>query len=62
MKMEEKIIDGAVIAAIAMALTEQSDDVHDIEKTELTIQKVSRRYSPWNSKIYNMRDFQKNRT
>ena len=53
---EKDIIeDGAVIAAIAAALYEVSEGDHDIESTVLTIQKVTRRYSPWSSKIYGLR-------
>ena len=53
------IEDGAIIAAIAAALYEVSEGDHDIESTVLTIQKVTRRYSPWSSKIYGLRDFTK---
>lgn len=45
---------GEVIAAIAMALHEHLD-AHDTESTILTINKVKRAYSPWSSKLYNMR-------
>lgn len=45
---------GEEIAAIAMAL-HQHFNIHDRESTVLTINKVKRAYSPWNSKIYNMR-------
>lgn len=44
-----------VYAAIGMALYELSEEVHDVETTVLTIEKVKRDYSPWSSKIYNMR-------
>ena len=47
---------GEVFAAIAMAMHEMQEDAHDYEDTVLTIQKVERRYSPWNSKIYSLRD------
>ena len=47
---------GEVFAAIAMAMHEMQEDVHDIEDTILTIEKVERRYSPWNSKIYSLRE------
>jgi len=47
--------NGEVLAAIAMALYEMSDDNHDIENTVLTIRNVQRRYSPWSSKIYSIR-------
>lgn len=46
---------GEVIAAIAMALNEHLD-AHDRESTVLTINKVRRAYSPWSSKIYNLRE------
>ena len=52
----EHIDEGAVIAAIAIAIFEATEGVHDIESTVLTIQKVTRRYSPWSSKIYGMRE------
>ena len=41
-------------AAIAMALHLFYGDVHDEESRVMTIKKVERRYSPWNSKIYGM--------
>ena len=47
---------GEVIAAIALALHEHFGGRHDIEDTILTIKKLRRAYSPWNSKIYNMRE------
>lgn len=47
---------GEVIAAIAMALAEHLDNSHhDMEDTILTIRRMKRAYSPWNSKIYNLR-------
>jgi Na+-transporting methylmalonyl-CoA/oxaloacetate decarboxylase gamma subunit len=46
---------GEIYAAIAMALYEYQSDVHDVEHTILTIEKVSRTYSPWSSKIYGLR-------
>jgi hypothetical protein len=49
--------EGGVFAAIATALYEVTEDVHDIESTVLTIHKVTRRYSPWSSKIHSMREF-----
>jgi Na+-transporting methylmalonyl-CoA/oxaloacetate decarboxylase gamma subunit len=49
-------ISGEVLAAISTALYELDEDVHDIERTILTIQKVKRNYSPWSSKIYSLRE------
>lgn len=43
-----------VTAAIAMALHLYYNGVHDEEPTQITIKKVERRYSPWNSKLYGM--------
>ena len=56
---DQDIDEGAVFAAIATALYEIDEDVHDLENTVLTINKVTRRYSPWSSKIYGMRELPK---
>lgn len=48
-------MSGEVNAAIAMALYLYHSELHDNENTVLTIQKVSRNYSPWSSKIYTLR-------
>ena len=45
-----------VYAAIAMALYEVAEEVHDIENAVLTIKTVDRTYSPWSSKIYTLRE------
>ena len=47
---------GEVFAALATALYEFTEDVHDMENTVLTIRKVKRNYSPWSSKIYGLRE------
>ena len=44
-----------VCAAIAAALYEIQNDIHDIEDTVLTIEKKAVSYSPWSSKIYGLR-------
>lgn len=46
---------GEVIAAISLALAEHQGQGHDIEDTILTIRRMRKAYSPWNSKIYNLR-------
>lgn len=51
----DELDSGEVIAAISMALAEHLGQGHDIEDTILTIRRMRRSYSPWNSKIYNMR-------
>lgn len=48
-------MSGEVNAAIAMAIHLYTSELHDYENTVLTIQKVSRNYSPWSSKIYTLR-------
>jgi hypothetical protein len=49
-----KNIPAEEIAAIAMALYLYLDNVHDEESNVLTIKRIERRYSPWNSKIYGL--------
>lgn len=46
---------GEVIAAISLALSEHFAEGHDVEDTILTIRRLQKAYSPWNSKIYNLR-------
>jgi Na+-transporting methylmalonyl-CoA/oxaloacetate decarboxylase gamma subunit len=49
---------GEVYAAISAAihLFYQQEEAHDLENTILTIDKVTRTYSPWSSKIYGLRE------
>lgn len=49
-------LSGEVNAAIAAALHLYRSELHDYENTVLTINKVSRTYSPWSSKIYGLRN------
>lgn len=49
-------LSGEINAAIATAIHLYRNELHDNENTVLTIKKVSRRYSPWNSKIYGLRN------
>ncbi len=46
---------GEEIAAVIMALHELMEEPHDYEDMVLTINQVKKKYSPWSSKIYNMR-------
>lgn len=46
---------GEVIAAISAALAQHFATDHDMQNTILTIRRMRKAYSPWNSKIYNMR-------
>lgn len=52
----DHVDSGETIAAIAMALSEHFNDQHDLEDTILTIRRMRKAYSPWNSKIYNLRE------
>lgn len=51
----ESQLTGEVLAAISAAIHEMNQDVHDVESTILTISEVRRKYSPWNSKFYSLR-------
>jgi Na+-transporting methylmalonyl-CoA/oxaloacetate decarboxylase gamma subunit len=61
-KSEEEIkkeinVSGEVNVAIAMALHLYYEEVHDLETSVLTINRISRTYSPWSSKIYGLRQY-----
>ncbi len=51
-------ISGETATAIAMAIY-LNHELHDKESDVLTIKKISKTYSPWNSKIYGMRYFRR---
>lgn len=51
-KVENVKSSGDEIAAIALALHLYKNELHDSESLTLTINKISRTYSPWSSKIY----------
>lgn len=51
---QEKELTGHEIAAISMALHLFLNDIHDEESNVITIKRIERRYSPWNSKIYGL--------
>jgi glutaconyl-CoA/methylmalonyl-CoA decarboxylase subunit delta len=48
------VMTGEENAAIAAALYLFFSELHDQERYVMTIKKVSRTYSPWSSKIYNI--------
>jgi Na+-transporting methylmalonyl-CoA/oxaloacetate decarboxylase gamma subunit len=50
-------LSGEVNAAIAAALYLYYNELHDQETTVLTINRISRTYSPWSSKIYSLRQY-----
>jgi hypothetical protein len=45
-------LSGNVNAAIGMAIMLFMHENHDIESGKITAKKLSKRYSPWSSKIY----------
>ncbi len=55
-KSVEEELSGEVSAAIATSLYLYKIELDAYEENVLTIKKVSRTYSPWNSKIYGLRN------
>ncbi len=51
-----EVDSGETIAAISAALAEHFSGEHDMEDTILTIRRMKKAYSPWNSKIYGLRE------
>ena len=51
---DEFTINGEVSAAISLALHLHFNEMHDNETGKLTVKRISKRYTPWNSKIYNV--------
>ena len=49
---EQLTMVGDESAAVAAALYLYFNEVHDEEDTIMTIKKISKRYSPWSSKIF----------
>ncbi|MFP4289820.1 MAG: OadG family protein [Bacteroidales bacterium] len=52
---DKEHLSGEVSAAIAAAIHLYRSELHDYQNTALTINKVSKTYSPWSSKIYGLR-------
>ncbi len=52
---DKEQLSGEVSAAIATAIHLYRSELHDYQNTALTINKVSKTYSPWSSKIYGLR-------
>ncbi len=55
--VSSKDISGEVYAAITAAIHLYNEELHDEENTVLTINKVSRAYSPWSSKIHGLNTY-----
>lgn len=45
---------GEIYAVIGYAIHLYLNEIHDLEKMQITIQKTIRPYSPWSSKLYGM--------
>ena len=56
MQEENKIIPNDILAAISIALYKYSESLYHNELMMLTINKASKMYSPWSSKIYGLRE------
>lgn len=50
--IKKEVMTREELVVIAAAIYKYSEDLHDIEDTVLTINRVARAYSPWSSKIY----------
>ncbi|MBD3288682.1 hypothetical protein GF337_07770 [candidate division KSB1 bacterium] len=48
-------ISEEVVTAIAMAIQMSREEYHDIEKTIITLNRITKPYSPWSSKIHGIR-------
>lgn len=52
-------LSGLESAAISAAVHYILSELHDLESGEITIKKVSKKYSPWSSKIYSMNSYRR---
>lgn len=52
---DQQQLNGEVLAAIAMTLHLYKTGFHDQENTILTMKKINKSYSPWNSKFQGLR-------
>lgn len=48
-------INDDILAAIAMAIYDLQDEVHDVESNVLTIKRQSQEYLPWSAKEFGLR-------
>ncbi|MDO5496760.1 MAG: OadG family protein [Alistipes sp.] len=58
---EHAISDNEIVAAIIVALKMYKSDLHDRESEMLTINRITRAYSPWNSKIHGLTQLPKHK-
>jgi hypothetical protein len=55
--INERAVTTDELAAIAIALYKYSEKLHDTENMVLTLNRASKAYSPWSSKIYGLRQY-----
>ncbi|MFV0468518.1 MAG: hypothetical protein ACK5MK_06280 [Dysgonomonas sp.] len=48
-------INDDILAAIAMAIYDLQDEVHDVESNVLTIKRQPQEYLPWSAKEFGLR-------
>ena len=58
---DHAISDAEIVAAIAVALKMYKSDLHDRESEVITINRITRAYSPWNSKIHGLTQLPKHK-
>lgn len=58
---DHAISDAEIVAAIAVALKLYKSDLHDRESEVITINRITRAYSPWNSKIHGLTQLPKHK-
>lgn len=58
---DHAISDNEIVAAIIVALKMYKSDLHDRESEMLTINRITRAYSPWNSKIHGLTQLPKHK-
>lgn len=48
-------ISGEILAAISLAIHQSREEFHDLEETIITMNRITKPYSPWSSKIHSIR-------
>ena len=48
-------LTGEIVTAIALAIHRSREEFHDLEETIITLQRITKPYSPWSSKIHGLR-------
>lgn len=48
-------MSGEILAAISLAIHQSREEFHDLEETIITMNRITKPYSPWSSKIHSIR-------